>query len=170
VCAGNLEVGFGIGFTFGLEEGLSAKVRRCGELLSSETPMLQMLLLGAALTVAQPAQENQKLPGQLLPPELSPLIAAKVGGDKKEANGKDGKDDKEEKKEDDEKKPGDDPWRIFPNEHHGFKFTGHIYGTGVYNASNGSGTRYNGPMTTNDQEGVFLNQLWLTLSRPLKKP
>jgi hypothetical protein len=120
--------------------------------------MLQMFLLGAALTVAQPPQGVQTLPGQLLPPEAK---ATTQNGDKKEANGNGNGEAKEEEKED------EGPWRLFPNDVGGFKMTGWIYGTGVYNASNGGGTRYNGPMTQNDQEGVYLNQLWINVNRPL---
>ncbi|MSU77791.1 MAG: hypothetical protein EXS16_06815 [Gemmataceae bacterium] len=95
-------------------------------------------------------------------------------GDGKDKNGN-GKDDAKDKngngdaKADDEKKDDEGPWRIFPNEVAGFKTTGWMYGTGVYNASNSSGTRYNGPMSSNDQEGVYLNQLWLNVNRPLKE-
>lgn len=66
---------------------------------------------------------------------------------------------------------GDDsgPWRLFPDEIAGFKITGWVYGTGVYNTTNSGTTRYNGPLTMNDQEGVYLNQFWLNVSRGLKE-
>src|SRR5262245_28411573 len=54
-----------------------------------------------------------------------------------------------------EEKKDEGPWRLFPDEVAGFKITGWLYGTGVYNSSNGGGTRYNGPMSMSDQEGVF---------------
>jgi hypothetical protein len=63
----------------------------------------------------------------------------------------------------------DGPWRLFPDEIAGFKVTGWVYGTGLYNGTNGGNTRYNGPMTMSDQEGVFLNQLYLDISRGLKE-
>lgn len=68
-----------------------------------------------------------------------------------------------------EKKADDGPWRMFPDAFGGFKVTGWVYGTGVYNASNSGNTRYNGPWTTNDQEGVYLNQLWFNVARGLKE-
>jgi hypothetical protein len=63
----------------------------------------------------------------------------------------------------------DGPWRLFPDEIAGFKVTGWVYGTGVYNGTNSGNTRYNGPMTMSDQEGVFLNQLYFSVSRGLKE-
>jgi hypothetical protein len=66
-------------------------------------------------------------------------------------------------------KADDGPWRLFPDEMHGFKVTGWIYGTGVYNGTNGGGTRYNGPMTMSDQEGIYLNQFYVSISRALKE-
>src|SRR5262245_21353627 len=68
-----------------------------------------------------------------------------------------------------EKKADEGPWRLFPDEIAGFKVTGWVYGTGVYNATNGGGTRYNGPMSMSDQEGAYLNQLYLSVSRSLKE-
>jgi len=50
----------------------------------------------------------------------------------------------------------------------GWKIYGFIYGTGNYNFTNGSGTRYNGPMTMNDQTGAYLNQFYLTFEKAMK--
>jgi len=63
----------------------------------------------------------------------------------------------------------DDPWRLFPEPLHGFKVTGWLYGTGIYNSTNAGTTRYNGPMTQNDQVGSYLNQAWINISRPLEE-
>ncbi len=63
----------------------------------------------------------------------------------------------------------DGPWRLFPDEIAGFKITGFIYGTGVYNSTNGGGTRYNGPLTMSDQTGVFLNQGLISFDRAMKE-
>ncbi len=68
-----------------------------------------------------------------------------------------------------EKKADDGPWRLFPDEVAGFKVTGFVYGTGVYNASNSGGTRYNGPLTMSDQEGVYLNQFYVSIDRAMKE-
>lgn len=73
-----------------------------------------------------------------------------------------------ETKNGEEKNGEEEPWRLFPNEVAGFKVTGFVYGTGVYNATN-SGNRYNGPLTMSDQEGAFLNQLYLSFDRAMVK-
>ena len=93
------------------------------------------------------------------------VVIQDKNGEKKNGNGNGNGDDKK----DDEEKKDEGPWRLIPNEIHGFKITGWVYGTGNYNATNSGDTRYNGPMTTNDQEGVYLNQLWLNVNRPLKE-
>ncbi len=68
---------------------------------------------------------------------------------------------------DEKEEASKEPWRLCPDPFCGFKFTGWLYGTSVLNASNAGSTRYNGPLTTNDQEGYYLNQFWFNLSRPL---
>lgn len=130
--------------------------------------MIQVLLLGAALTVAQPSQGKQTFPGQLLPPEADPRIVTKQNGDKKDANGKQEANGNGDKKEEEEKKDDEGPWRMFPDPVAGFKVTGFIYGTGNVNPLNGGGTRYNGPLVLSDQEGVFLNQLYLSFDRAME--
>ena len=92
-----------------------------------------------------------------------PAPAADAKIDAKDVNGN-GKD--EEKKDDEKKDEG--PWRLFPDEIAGFKITGWVYGGGIGNTTNG-GSRYNGPMTMQDQNGVFLDQLYLDISRGLKE-
>lgn len=72
---------------------------------------------------------------------------------------------KEEKK--DEGCADEGPWRLCNHCVGGFKMTGWVYGTYVYNATNSGDTRYNGPMTMNDQVGGYLNQLWLNVARAL---
>ena len=84
-------------------------------------------------------------------------------GNGKDGNGKDGNGNGDGEKEKD-----DGPWRLVQKPVAGFNVTGWIYGTGVANATNGS-SRYNGPLTMNDQEGVFLNQFWLNFNKPLEK-
>lgn len=62
------------------------------------------------------------------------------------------------------------PWRLFGDKDFcGFTVTGWVYGTGVYNSSNSGDTRYNGPLTMSDQEGIFLNQFYVSISRALKE-
>lgn len=60
------------------------------------------------------------------------------------------------------------PWRLFPDPIGGFKVSGWVYGTGNYNPTNGANTRYNGPLTQNDQEGVYLNQFYLSIAKELE--
>lgn len=75
----------------------------------------------------------------------------------------------EEKKDEETPEEDEGPWRLFPDPFAGFKVSGWMYGSGVKNATNGGGTRYNGPMTMNDQEGVYLNQFWININRSLEK-
>ena len=56
--------------------------------------------------------------------------------------------------------------RVDADEICGFESTGWVYGTGVYNSTIGGGTRYNGPLTMQDQTGVFLDQLYVFVSVP----
>lgn len=140
--------------------------------------MLNSLWLGVVFSIGQGGPPPTPVPNGVLPPvevRTVPGKAVSLGGpqekkDEKNGNGNGNGNGKENGNgKDDEKKEEEGPWRLFPKEIYGFKVTGWVYGTGVYNASNGSGTRYNGPMTTNDQEGVFLNQLWINVNRPLKE-
>ncbi|MGE0529431.1 MAG: hypothetical protein AB7P49_20440, partial [Bdellovibrionales bacterium] len=138
--------------------------------------MLQFILVAALTTVAQtdggfgarvvPTQPTYFSPAPTPTVEYGsgvPIYQSPVEI-KSDDETKNGDENKEEEKTEDE-----GPWRLFPDEFWGFKLTGWVYGTGVYNATNGSSTRYNGPLTMNDQEGVFLNQAWLNLTRPLKE-
>jgi hypothetical protein len=72
----------------------------------------------------------------------------------------------EEKKEEE---PEEGPWRLFKEPVAGFKITGWMYGTANYNGTNSGTTRYNGPLTMNDQEGFYLNQLWINANKALEK-
>src|SRR5207244_556817 len=49
----------------------------------------------------------------------------------------------------------------------GFKITGFVYGSANVNPLN-SGTRYNGPLTMTDQEGAYLDQLYLSIDRAME--
>ncbi len=85
---------------------------------------------------------------------------AKIGKDDK--NGKDDKDDKNGNGDKDE-----GPWRFIQKPVCGYTVTGFVYGTANVNPLN-NGTRYNGPLTMSDQEGVFLNQLYLSIDRAME--
>jgi len=99
--------------------------------------------------------------------ETAPKVHVPTPKDTAEGEKKDEEKKDEEKK--DEEKKDEGPNRLFPDAFgNGWKIYGFIYGTGNYNFTNGSGTRYNGPMTMNDQEGVFLNQFYVTLEKAMK--
>src|SRR5262245_47983523 len=59
------------------------------------------------------------------------------------------------------------PWRALPDPILGFNVSGWVYGTANYSFTNAGKTRYNGPLTMNDQEGGYLNQLWVNINKPL---
>lgn len=107
------------------------------------------------------------MPSPFVAVQPAPLPADAKKDEPKNGNGEVTKD--EEKKDEAPNDEGPSPWRLFPDPFCGFSVKGWVYGTGVYNASNGGGTRYNGPMTINDQEGVYLNQLWLNINKSLEK-
>lgn len=132
--------------------------------LASASLLTQMVFAQAAAPVTMPGRSEQIIliqGGDKAPvaaPETTPSATPNAPPTEAEAasNGNGGAEE-------------DGPWRLFPNEVAGFKITGWVYGTGVYNATNGGNTRYNGPMTMSDQEGVYLNQIYLSASRGLKE-
>jgi len=77
----------------------------------------------------------------------------------------DGKNGDEPNGNGDEEEPG--PWRAIQNPILGYKVTGFLYGTGNLNALD-TGNRYNGPLTMSDQQGVYLNQLYLDFNRAME--
>jgi len=122
--------------------------------------MIEWMLLGAMLSTGQAAPEKPQpdtKPTTVKPVQDWPPANVVLPEENCNCNGE------EEKEEEDE-----GPTRLFPDEILGFKITGWAYGTANYNATNSGNTRYNGPMTTNDQEGVYLNQLWVNINRSLK--
>lgn len=114
--------------------------------------MLTTFTLLAALTYSQLGQAPSDTPAP------APAPAATVQEAEREAG-----------KSEEPKASGDEAWRLFPEEVGGFTIRGLVYGTGLGSFTNGGGTRYNGPLTMNDQNGVYLNQLWLTISKGLKE-
>ena len=57
------------------------------------------------------------------------------------------------------------PWRLIPDIH-GWKIYGHVSGGVVVNADHPN-SRFNGPWNLIDRDGFALNQLWLTVEKPL---
>jgi hypothetical protein len=149
--------------------------------LASASLLTQMVFAQASVPAPLPPRSDQiiliqdKGPAIAPPPApavqvpmtpMTPVAPAATPDAKTDAPKGNGNGNGEEKK--DEEKKDEGPWRLFPDEIAGFKVTGWIYGTGVYNGTNGGNTRYNGPMSMSDQEGVFLNQAYLSISRGLK--